>query len=144
MPIVVTGLTKKYGDRTVVEDLDMVVEPGRFTGFLGLNGAGKSTTMRMMSNIDRATAGNVSFDGELFANPTSSVLIVGSMLDVNALDPDRSARSSLKYMAAAAGLASSRVDEVLEPSGIAIAAKRRVGLRRGRQLMRSPAARSMI
>jgi hypothetical protein len=66
------------------------------------------------------------------------------MLDVNALDPDRSARSSLKYMAAAAGLASSRVDEVLEPSGIAIAAKRRVGLRRGRQLMRSPAARSII
>jgi ABC-2 type transport system ATP-binding protein len=76
MPIVATGLTKKYGDTTVVEYLDMVAEPGRVTGFLGLNGAGKSTTLRMMPNIDRATAGNVSLDGESFANLTSSVLIV--------------------------------------------------------------------
>ena len=51
--ITVSGLTKQYGDRTVVDDVSFTLEPGTVTGFLGPNGAGKTTTMRM---IDRPGA----------------------------------------------------------------------------------------
>ena len=46
--ITVSGLTKKYGEKTAVDGITFTVEPGRVTGFLGPNGAGKSTAMRMM------------------------------------------------------------------------------------------------
>ena len=49
--ITVTGLTKRYGDRTAVDDLTFTVAAGRVTGFVGPNGAGKSTTMRMMVGL---------------------------------------------------------------------------------------------
>ena len=47
------GLTKRYGAKAAVNDIDFTVQPGRVTGFLGPNGAGKSTTMRMIVGLDR-------------------------------------------------------------------------------------------
>ena len=55
--ITVNGLTKKYGDRTVVDQVSFELEPGTVTGFLGPNGAGKSSTLRMMTGLDGPTAG---------------------------------------------------------------------------------------
>jgi energy-coupling factor transporter ATP-binding protein EcfA2 len=55
--IEIRGLTKRYGDRTAVDDLTVTIHPGRVTGFLGPNGAGKSTTMRVVVGLDRPTAG---------------------------------------------------------------------------------------
>jgi ABC-type branched-subunit amino acid transport system ATPase component len=52
-------LTKRYGDKTVVDGLEFVVRPGAVTGFLGPNGAGKSTTMRMIVGLDAPTSGSV-------------------------------------------------------------------------------------
>jgi ATPase subunit of ABC transporter with duplicated ATPase domains len=49
------NLTKKYGDKTAVDDLTFTVQPGIVTGFLGPNGAGKSTTMRMILGLDAPT-----------------------------------------------------------------------------------------
>src|SRR4051794_35421596 len=49
--ITVSGLTKQYGTRTVVDDVSFALEPGTVTGFLGPNGAGKTTTMRMMTGL---------------------------------------------------------------------------------------------
>jgi ABC-type multidrug transport system ATPase subunit len=57
--IEIEGLTKRYGDKTAVDQLSFVVEPGVVTGFLGPNGAGKSTTMRMIAGLDRPTSGTV-------------------------------------------------------------------------------------
>ena len=54
--IEVQQLTKKYGEKTVVDHLEFTVRPGIVTGFLGPNGAGKSTTMRMIVGLDRPTA----------------------------------------------------------------------------------------
>src|SRR5690606_24732003 len=51
------ALTKRFGTRTVIDGLDFVVRPGTLTGFLGANGAGKSTTMRLFMGLDRPTAG---------------------------------------------------------------------------------------
>ncbi|HEY5184948.1 MAG TPA: ATP-binding cassette domain-containing protein, partial [Actinomycetes bacterium] len=54
-----TNLTKKFGDKTAVDDLTFTVRPGIVTGFLGPNGAGKSTTMRMILGLDAPTSGSV-------------------------------------------------------------------------------------
>ena len=52
----VQNLTKRYGDKTAVNDMSFIVPDGKVTGFLGPNGAGKSTTMRMIVGLDRPTA----------------------------------------------------------------------------------------
>ena len=65
--ITVSGLTKKYGDRTVVDDVSFELEPGTVTGFLGPNGAGKTTTMRMMTGLVPLHAGSATVDGRLYA-----------------------------------------------------------------------------
>ena len=61
------GLTKRYGDTLAVDDLSFSVAPGKITGFLGPNGAGKTTTMRMILGLDQPTAGQVTVDGQPFA-----------------------------------------------------------------------------
>ncbi|MFW2335689.1 ATP-binding cassette domain-containing protein [Ilumatobacter sp.] len=127
MAIIADGLTKQYGDKLAVDDLSLTIEPGRVTGFLGPNGAGKSTTMRMMLDIDRATSGMTTFDGARFGNLDSPLSVVGAMLDANAVEPRRSARDHLRYLAASAGLPDSRVDEVLGLTGMREAQNRKVG-----------------
>lgn len=127
MAIVAEGLTKQYGDKLAVDDLSVKIEPCRVTGFLGPNGAGKSTTMRMILGIDRATRGTTTFDGRRFDKLDSPLTVVGAMLDANAVDPKRSARAHLRYLAASAGLPGSRVTEVLGLTGLGEAADRKVG-----------------
>ena len=65
--ITVSGLTKQYGDRTVVDDVSFTLEPGTVTGFLGPNGAGKTTTMRMITGLVPASAGSALVDGRPYA-----------------------------------------------------------------------------
>ena len=66
--ITVSGLTKTYGDRTVVDDVSFELEPGTVTGFLGPNGAGKTTTMRMITGLVPATAGQALVAGQRYAD----------------------------------------------------------------------------
>lgn len=61
--IEVSGLTKRYGDKTAVRDLTFTVKPGIVTGFLGPNGAGKSTTMRMIAGLDAPTSDTALVNG---------------------------------------------------------------------------------
>uniref|UniRef100_UPI0015F0775E ATP-binding cassette domain-containing protein n=1 Tax=Pseudonocardia pini TaxID=2758030 RepID=UPI0015F0775E len=58
------GLTKRYGEVSAVEDLSFEVRPGAVTGFLGANGAGKSTTLRMLLGLDAPTAGRITVGGK--------------------------------------------------------------------------------
>src|SRR5437773_7401135 len=63
-PIIRTrGLTKRFGDFTAVSDLSIEVMPGTIFAFLGANGSGKSTTIRMLIGLLRPTAGSVEVDG---------------------------------------------------------------------------------
>ena len=57
------GLTKKFGEFTAVDSLDLTVEPGAIFAFLGANGSGKSTTIRMLIGLLRPTAGTIEIDG---------------------------------------------------------------------------------
>ncbi|WQD12825.1 MAG: ATP-binding cassette domain-containing protein [Lawsonella clevelandensis] len=72
--ITISGLTKRFGKKTAVDDLTFTVEPGHITGFLGPNGAGKSTTMRMIVGLETPDAGTALIDGvPTVRSPTRSV-----------------------------------------------------------------------
>ncbi|MCR2783195.1 MULTISPECIES: ATP-binding cassette domain-containing protein [unclassified Microbacterium] len=58
-----TGITKSYGTRRVLDDVGFTVAPGRLTGFVGGNGAGKTTTMRIILGVLAKDAGTVTLDG---------------------------------------------------------------------------------
>jgi ABC-2 type transport system ATP-binding protein len=125
--IEVRGLSKSFSGRAVVDDLSFAVGDGSVTGFLGPNGAGKSTTMRCMLGLDRPSAGEVLFDGVPFASLKDPLRSVGSLLDAKYMNPSRSARNHLRYLAASNGLAKTRADEVLEQVGLTTVANKRVG-----------------
>ena len=120
-------LTKRFGAKTAVDDVSFVLQPGTVTGFLGPNGAGKSTTMRMLVALDRPDEGRVQVNGRPFATYTAPMTEVGALLDASAVNPRRTARAHLRMLAATNGIGRSRVDEVLELTGLSPAARRRVG-----------------
>jgi ABC-2 type transport system ATP-binding protein len=120
-------LTKTYGDRTAVDDIDFTVQPGRVTGFLGPNGAGKSTTMRMVLGLDRPTSGSVTVNGRRYADAPAPLREVGALLEARALHPGRSARDHLRWLAVSNRIPSGRVDEVLDLVGLTAVAGQRVG-----------------
>ncbi len=122
-----TNLSKRYGDKLAVDSISFTVEPGKVTGFLGPNGAGKSTTMRMIVGLDRPTSGHVTVNGKPYAQHTSPLTEVGSLLEAKAVHTGRSARNHLRALAATHGIGDARVTEVIEMTGLDSVAKRRVG-----------------
>ncbi|MET1063902.1 MAG: ATP-binding cassette domain-containing protein [Arthrobacter sp.] len=121
------GLTKVYGDKTAVAGVNFTVEAGRVTGFLGPNGAGKSTTMRMIMGLDRPTSGTVTVNGAPFAGHGAPLRDVGALLDAKAVHTSRSAYNHLLAMAATHSIPKKRVHEVIEMTGLADVAKKKVG-----------------
>jgi ABC-2 type transport system ATP-binding protein len=119
------GLTKRYGSRLAVDDLNFTVRPGVVTGFLGPNGAGKSTTMRLILGLDRPTAGTVTIDGRTHRRAASPMHEVGALLDARAVHGGRSARSHLLALAQTNGVGARRVDEVLGLVGLSDVARKR-------------------
>ncbi|CAL9287516.1 Bacitracin transport ATP-binding protein BcrA [Streptomyces sp. SudanB135_2055] len=122
----IQNLTKEYGTRRVVDDLTFTVRPGRVTGFLGPNGAGKSTTMRLVLGLDRPTSGTATVGGRQYAALDEPLRHVGALLDADAAHGSRTGRDHLRVLAASNRLPAGRVDEVLEETGIASVARRRV------------------
>ncbi|ONF64717.1 ABC transporter ATP-binding protein [Amycolatopsis keratiniphila] len=125
--ITLRGLTKRYGEKTVVDGLTFAVEPGKVTGFLGPNGAGKSTTMRMTLGLDAPSAGEVRIDGKRYEELRFPLREVGALLEAKALHPGRSAAKHLLAMARSNGIPASRVDEVLATVGLTDVAGKRAG-----------------
>ncbi|MCX4425843.1 ABC transporter ATP-binding protein [Streptomyces mirabilis] len=122
----VHDLTKEYGSLRAVDDLTFRVLPGRVTGFLGPNGAGKSTTMRLVLGLDRPTSGTATVGGRPYASFDEPLRQVGALLDAGAAHGSRTARDHLRALAASNRIAERRVDNVLEESGLASVARRRV------------------
>ncbi|MGO1769535.1 MAG: ATP-binding cassette domain-containing protein [Microbacterium sp.] len=125
--ITAENLTKRYGAKTAVDHATFQARPGQVTGFLGPNGAGKSTTMRMVVGLDRPDTGSVTVGGRRFADSPAPMTEVGSLLDAKALHPGRTAESHLRMLAATHGIGAKRVREVLEMTGLAQVASKRVG-----------------
>ena len=125
--IEVTNLTKRYGQKTAVQDLTFSVKPGRVTGFLGPNGAGKSTTMRMILGLDNPNAGHALVEGRPFADHPHPSRVAAALLDATWVHPSRPARAHLEAQAAYGNIPASRVNEVLDLVGLRQVAKKKVG-----------------
>ena len=122
------GLTKRFGGRTVVQDVTFACSPGTVTGFLGPNGAGKTTTMRMLCGLSDADAGTAAVLGGPYQDLPNPGRRVGVLLDASAQHPGRTGREVLSLAAMTIGLPRSRVDEMLDLVGLtADEAGRRVG-----------------
>ncbi|MDR2986632.1 MAG: ATP-binding cassette domain-containing protein [Nocardiopsaceae bacterium] len=125
--IEVTGLRKRFGSALALDGMTFLVAPGQVTGFVGPNGAGKSTTMRVILGLDAPDSGSALIDGQPYASLRRPLSRVGSLLDAAALQPSRSARNHLLWLAHSQGLGAKRVDQVIEQSGLGSAANRRAG-----------------
>ncbi|WP_230206499.1 ABC transporter ATP-binding protein [Microbacterium gorillae] len=121
-----SGVTKRFGAVTAVSDFTARIRPGVVTGFLGPNGAGKSTTLRILLGLITPTAGSATIDGKPYAQLDRPAQTVGAVLEASSFHPGRTGRNHLKVYAQAAGVAPSRVDEVLALVGITGAADRKV------------------
>ncbi|MFJ4623393.1 ATP-binding cassette domain-containing protein [Streptomyces sp. NPDC088812] len=124
--IEVRNLTKEYGTRRAVDDLTFDVLPGRVTGFLGPNGAGKSTTMRLVLGLDRPASGSATLGGRLYSTFRAPLRHVGALLDAQAAHGSRTGRDHLLTLAVSNRIPRGRVDEVLQETGLASVARRRV------------------
>jgi ABC-2 type transport system ATP-binding protein len=123
--IVVSGLTKMYPKVRAVDELSFTVEPGRVTGFLGPNGSGKTTTLRMLLNLVTPTAGTSTIGGVRYADLPEPLAGVGAVLEASSAHKGRTGRNHIRVLCAAAGYPDRRADEVLELVGLTPAAKRK-------------------
>ncbi|MFI5426383.1 ATP-binding cassette domain-containing protein [Aeromicrobium sp. UC242_57] len=124
--ITITGLTKTFGAVRAVDDLSFTVRPGRAPGFLGPNGSGKTTTLRMLLGLVEPTAGSALIGGRHYTELPQPARTVGAALEANSLHPGRTARGHLRVFAPQVDATDARVDEVLEVVGLTEAANRRV------------------
>jgi ABC-2 type transport system ATP-binding protein len=125
--IEVSGLRKRFGPTVALDAMSFTVEAGQVTGFVGPNGAGKSTTMRVILGLDTPDAGSALIGGRPYQSLRHPMRYVGSLLDASALQPSRSGRNHLLWLAHSQGLAAKRADEVIGQAGLEKAARRRAG-----------------
>lgn len=128
-PIVaIEGLTKRFGEVTAVDHLSFTVGRGQVYGLLGPNGAGKTTALRMLTGLERPTAGTT----RLFGTPVSpgcrELFRVGAMVEQAAFVPQLSGMRNLKLWWEAGGsrLREADLDGALEVAGLGDAVHRKV------------------
>jgi len=125
--IEVRALAKQFGSVRAVDDLTFEVAEGRVTGFLGPNGSGKTTTLRMLLGLVSITQGSATFGGKRYVELDHPVRHVGAALEATSFHPTRRADDHLKSVALASNIPLARVDETLELVGLTEVARRRVG-----------------
>ncbi|MCS3493843.1 ABC-2 type transport system ATP-binding protein [Arthrobacter sp. JUb119] len=116
--ITASGLTKSFGGKNVVREVDLNVDSGQVLGFIGPNGSGKTTTLRMLVGLCRPDAGSALLNGVPVPRMTSPLKSVGVLIDAAAPFPGRTAFEHLYASALASGLRRSRVLAVLEEVGL--------------------------
>jgi ABC-2 type transport system ATP-binding protein len=107
--------------------MSFAVSPGQVTGFIGPNGAGKTTTMRVILGLEAPDQGRALIGGQPYRRLHRPLTQVGSLLDASALQPSRTGRNHLRWLAASQGLPAARVDEVARQAGLLSMIRRRAG-----------------
>ena len=119
------GLTKRFGKVTAVDHVDLDVREGEIYGFLGTNGSGKTTTVRMILGLVLATSGTVElFDRPMPRSAAEVLPAVGTLVEGPAAYGHLSARTNLNLFDASGGRSGrrtrkTRIDDVLEQVGLA-------------------------
>lgn len=116
--ITVRGLTKDFGSFRAVDEVSFDVPAGCVTGFIGANGSGKTTTMRMMLDLLPATAGTVHYGDQTYRQLPHPRRAVGAVVDRIGAHPGHTARRHLTMIATAAQLPLERVEEALDEVGL--------------------------
>lgn len=117
-------LTRRFGDQTVVDSIDLEVRTGEIFGLLGPNGSGKSTTLRMLTGLIEPTSGDVAVLG---SRPGTVPQRVGAVIEEPAVYPYLTGRRNLELLAKLVGAPADAVDEHLETIGLASAGDRPAG-----------------
>jgi ABC-2 type transport system ATP-binding protein len=125
--ITVRELSKRFGAVQAVDGLTFSVEPGAVTGFLGPNGSGKTTTLRMILGLVAPTSGAALINGMPFAELPQPARVVGAVLEAQGFHPARTARAHLLVCAAAIGVPDQAVEHALGTVGLGDAGGRPVG-----------------
>ncbi|MFC9786683.1 ATP-binding cassette domain-containing protein [Rhodococcus sp. NPDC127528] len=115
--VVTNGLTKRYGERVAVDDVDITVRAGEVYGFLGPNGAGKTTTLRMLAGLVRPTSGSATVLGRHPGDPDASVH-TGVLIEGPGFYPYLSGRDNLRVLCRYRGLADAAAEAALDRVGL--------------------------
>ena len=116
--ITTRALTKRFDQRVAVNRLTMRIPRGTVAAFVGPNGSGKTTTIRMLLGLIAPTSGSATLLGHSIRRPASYVRRVGSLIEGPAFYPPLSARRNLEALAVLGGISRSRVSQVLEQVGL--------------------------
>ncbi|GAA4198966.1 ATP-binding cassette domain-containing protein [Actinocatenispora rupis] len=125
--IEVSGLRKRFGTTQALDGMTFTVPPGRVTGFVGPNGAGKSTTIRVVLGLDTPDEGHALVGGVPYRRLRRPLRYVGALVDAAAVQPGRTGRNHLLWLARSQRLPVRRVDEVIDLVGLTSAARRKAG-----------------
>ena len=117
--IAVNNLSKRYGEIIAVENATFEVPLGTICGFVGPNGSGKTTTIRMLLGLIKPSAGTGSIIGNSIAHPEKYLKEVGAMIEGPAFYPALSGLENLKVLAKLGGIDFARCSELLELVGLA-------------------------
>lgn len=143
--IEVNGLTKRYGDRTVVDDIGFSVATGECFGILGPNGAGKTTTIEMIEGLRHCDDGTITVLGSHpWPRDTSLLRRMGIQLQSSAFIEHLSAIEQLRTVTDLYGVPTGRADEVLEQVGLAESADQDVDDLSGGQRQRLSIACALV
>lgn len=125
--IEVSDVHKRFGSTRALDGMSFVVRPGHITAFVGPNGAGKSTTMRVILGLDRPDRGSALVGGRPYPTLRTPLKHIGALLDAAAVQPSRTARHHLLWLAHSQGLGTAAVDAVIRRVGLQDVARRRAG-----------------
>ncbi|WP_454385584.1 ABC transporter ATP-binding protein [Streptococcus sp. Marseille-Q7087] len=130
------GLTKKYGDHTVVRNINLEFKKGSFNAILGPNGAGKSTTISMLIGLKRATNGQI-----IYAPNTR----IGVVFQASVLDEKLTVKENLTIRAQQyKGIKGGRVEDLINQLGLTAFQKQLYGTLSGGQKRRVDIARALL
>jgi ABC-2 type transport system ATP-binding protein len=140
--IKLSGLTKKFGTLTAVNDVDLAIQPGEVVALLGPNGAGKSTTIDLLLGLATPTDGSAELFGE---DPRRAIVTgrVGAMLQGGALLPTTTVRESIALIHALHKHPLS-VEEAMERAGVTDLAKQKIASLSGGQMQRARFAVAVV
>ena len=134
-------LAKRYGAVTALDDLTAEIHPGRITAFLGANGSGKTTSMRILLGLSDPTSGQALIGGRRYARPAATRCTSSARSSTRASTRTAAARNHLRIVAAQATVSRTRVEEMLDARR-----SRRAGRSPGRRVLprHAPAPRAGV